>query len=40
MKSKKENRYVIKVIRLKQEREYNSLGSAEPKDVSSLLIGH
>jgi hypothetical protein len=40
-KSKKENRYVIKVMRLNsQKRGCDSLGSREPKDAPSLFIGH
>jgi hypothetical protein len=39
-KSKKENRYVIKVMRYEVEhgRGCGSLGSGEPKDAPSLLI--
>ena len=38
VKGKRENRYVIKVMRLKQGRGYGVGGSQEPKDVLSLFI--
>jgi hypothetical protein len=40
VKGKRENRYVIKVMRFKQGRGWVPLlGSREPKDLPSLLIG-
>ena len=38
-KSKKKNRYMIKVMRFKTGKGMDSLGSREPKDLPSLLIG-
>ena len=38
VKGKRENRYVIKVMRLNKEGG-GSLGSQEPKDTPSLFIG-
>jgi hypothetical protein len=40
-KSKRENRYVIKVMKFNKEagKGMGSLGSREPKDLPSLLIG-
>jgi hypothetical protein len=40
VKGKRENRYVIKVMRFKDGRGYGFGGSQEPTDVSSLFIGH
>ncbi len=38
-KIKKKNRYVIKVMRFKTGKGMGSLGSREPKNLPSLLIG-